>query len=89
MLAVDLIRRYFGLFSTKACCFEDLKPFLSLSPDDIAAIVEFVKTNIGQSHVSVSSLQSTYPPDSFPGKSLICVPCLSMLDLLLALCFGF
>lgn len=34
----SLVRAYFETFSTKPCCFEDVKPFLSL---DVSAVDEF------------------------------------------------
>ncbi|KAJ3999153.1 actin cytoskeleton organization protein [Lentinula boryana] len=39
-----LIKQYFETFGDKACCFEDLKPYLSLDGEDLAAWTKVLET---------------------------------------------
>ncbi|KAJ6547637.1 actin cytoskeleton organization protein [Mycena capillaripes] len=41
---VDLMKRYFEEIGDKACCFEDLKPYLSLDGEDAASWMSFLQS---------------------------------------------
>jgi N-terminal acetyltransferase B complex non-catalytic subunit len=36
-----LLKEYFAEFGDKACCFEDLKPFLGLEESDLSQFASF------------------------------------------------
>ncbi|KAF9075215.1 N-acetyltransferase B complex non catalytic subunit-domain-containing protein [Rhodocollybia butyracea] len=42
---VQLLKQYFETFGDKACCYEDLKPYVSLEGGDLAAWTEFLKAS--------------------------------------------
>ncbi|KAJ3842483.1 actin cytoskeleton organization protein [Lentinula raphanica] len=42
---LHLLQQYFEIFGDKACCFEDLKPYLSLEGEDLAAWTETLTTS--------------------------------------------
>lgn len=48
---VELLQEYYEKFGDKACCFEDLLPFLSLEGDDLTKWQTFLK-GISPSFVS-------------------------------------
>lgn len=56
---LPLIKQYFADFSDKACCFEDLKPYVaSLRPEELDGWREFLVEQDGQRDVSApASLQ--------------------------------
>jgi N-terminal acetyltransferase B complex non-catalytic subunit len=41
---VDLMKRYFQEIGDKACCFEDLKPYLALKGEDAASWTSFLQS---------------------------------------------
>lgn len=42
-LAAALRIRYFDLFATKACCFEDLKPFFPIESEEVAELRQYLQ----------------------------------------------
>lgn len=40
---LHLMKQYFEIFGDKACCFEDLKPYLNLEGNDLAAWTEVLQ----------------------------------------------
>ena len=58
----DAIKTYFGLFSNRACCFEDLKPYVdALMDEEKQAISSFLCSQelaVRQDHVSMRRCES-------------------------------
>lgn len=40
---LTLLKQYFEKFGDKACCFEDLKPFLDLEEAELAQLTSFLE----------------------------------------------
>lgn len=40
---VSLLKQYFEKFGDKACCFEDLKPFVILETESLAELRSFLE----------------------------------------------
>ncbi|KAF7363508.1 Actin cytoskeleton organization protein [Mycena sanguinolenta] len=51
---VDLMKRYFEEIGDKACCYEDLKPYLSLEGEDAARWMSFLQS-LTPSYASLAS----------------------------------
>ncbi|KIK57739.1 hypothetical protein GYMLUDRAFT_45908 [Collybiopsis luxurians FD-317 M1] len=52
---LTLMKQYFELFGDKACCYEDLKPYLALEGEDLASWTETLKAV----PASLSSIEAT------------------------------
>lgn len=52
---VDLMTKYFDLVSDKACCFEDMKPYLSLGDEELSRWTSFLES------VAISSVSTRIP----------------------------
>lgn len=48
---VTLVQQYFERFGDKACCFEDLKPYLTMEIEDLVKWTSFLE-NVPTSFVS-------------------------------------
>ncbi|KAJ7940559.1 actin cytoskeleton organization protein [Mycena leptocephala] len=53
---VDLMKRYFQEIGDKACCFEDLKPYLALKGEDAASWTSFLQS-LSPSFTSTNDLR--------------------------------
>lgn len=50
---LSLMKQYFGNFADKACCFEDLKPYVaSLGDEELGSWVAFLKEQISARDLS-------------------------------------
>jgi N-terminal acetyltransferase B complex non-catalytic subunit len=72
-LLVDVMEKYFKKFGDKTCCFEDLKPYLSLDDLEMPRWVQFLTSvtpsvSRSLSFVSVISLTLGDPAYLFPGR---------------------
>ena len=62
---LTLIKDYFEKFGDKACCFEDLKPYMDLDQDNLAqfsAVLESVPKSFVSLHEAFRNA-SHYTPD--------------------------
>ncbi|EEB95702.1 hypothetical protein MPER_05286 [Moniliophthora perniciosa FA553] len=41
----QLMCRYFEMFGDKTCCYEDMKPYLILSPEDVSKWTDFLESH--------------------------------------------
>ncbi|KAF8965269.1 actin cytoskeleton organization protein [Flammula alnicola] len=53
---LTLMKHYFEKFGDKACCFEDLKPFLGFEKDDLTQFISFLEA-VPTAFTTVSELQ--------------------------------